>query len=67
VGKRAGFNDDRGQIIYYLKNILINKNIPYFIFENVKGLVNHDKGNTLKTIIELIKRHNNNYLSNFSK
>lgn len=52
--KRAGFEDDRGQIIYYLKNILKQKNIPYFIFENVKGLVNHDGGRTLTVIIELL-------------
>lgn len=54
VGKRAGFEDDRGQIIYYLKNILKQKNTPYFIFENVKGLVNHDGGRTLTAIIELL-------------
>lgn len=54
VGKRAGFEDERGQIIYYLRNILKQKNIPYFIFENVKGLVNHDKGQTLKAIVELL-------------
>ncbi|MBR1425605.1 DNA (cytosine-5-)-methyltransferase [bacterium] len=54
VGKRAGFDDVRGQIIYHLKNILVNKNIPYFIFENVKGLVNHNKGKTLNDIVELL-------------
>lgn len=54
VGKRAGFDDERGQIIYHLKDILQNKNISYFIFENVKGLVNHDKGRTLTSIIELL-------------
>lgn len=54
VGKRAGFEDERGQIIYYLRNILKQKKIPYFIFENVKGLVNHNKGRTLKAIIELL-------------
>lgn len=54
VGKRTGFEDERGQIIYYLSDILKNKKIPYFIFENVKGLVNHNKGNTLKSIITLL-------------
>jgi len=54
VGKRAGFEDERGQIIYYLKNILKQKNIPYFIFENVKGLVNHNNGQTLKAIVDLL-------------
>lgn len=54
VGKRSGFEDERGQIIYYLSKILKEKNIPYFIFENVKGLVNHNKGKTLKSIVELL-------------
>ncbi|VEU74959.1 Cytosine-specific DNA methyltransferase/Type II site-specific deoxyribonuclease [Mycoplasmopsis citelli] len=50
VGKRAGFNDKRGLIIYSLIEILKQKNIKYFILENVKGLQNHDKGQTLQTI-----------------
>ena len=41
VGKREGFNDKRGEIIYGLKNILKEKNTPFFIMENVKGLANH--------------------------
>ena len=59
VGKRAGFEDERGQIIYHLSNILKQKNIPYFIFENVKGLVNHNGGKTLSSIVELL--HNAGY------
>lgn len=54
VGKRAGFADERGQIIYHLRDILRAKNIPYFIFENVKGLVNHNGGNTLNIILSLL-------------
>lgn len=55
VGKRKGFSDVRGQIIYYLTNILKAKKVKYFILENVKGLVNHDKGKTIKIILELLK------------
>jgi DNA (cytosine-5)-methyltransferase 1 len=51
MGQRKGFGDTRGQIIYSLIEILKEKNIPYFILENVKGLVNHDGGKTLKTIL----------------
>lgn len=54
AGKRSGMNDDRGQIIYYLTNILKQKNIPFFILENVKGLINHNKGETLQSILELL-------------
>lgn len=51
VGKREGFEDYRGQVIYGLCKILKKKKVPYFILENVKGLVNHDKGRTFKKII----------------
>lgn len=55
VGKREGLqNQDKGQIIYYLCDILKIKKPKYFILENVKGLVNHDKGNTLKIILSLL-------------
>jgi len=54
VGKRQGLNDNRGLIIYGLLKILKEKNIPYFILENVKGLTNHDNGQTLKKILESI-------------
>lgn len=54
VGKREGFCDNRGQIIFGIKNILKVKSPSFFLLENVKGLVNHNKGKTLKTIIEML-------------
>lgn len=54
VGKRQGFQDTRGQIIYHLADILKEKQIPYFILENVKGLVNHNSGKTIASIITLL-------------
>lgn len=54
IGKRAGMEDKRGTIIYGLTEILKRKQVKYFLLENVKGLVNHDKGKTLKVIIELL-------------
>ncbi len=51
IGQRKGMNDSRGQIIYGLIRILKEKSIPYFILENVKGLVNHNSGQTIKQII----------------
>jgi len=55
IGQRKGFEDERGQIIYHLIRIMKDKNVPYFILENVKGLINHDKGNTIKTIIKALE------------
>lgn len=55
VGKRAGFEDDRGLIIYSLIEIMKKKRVKYFLLENVKGLVNHDKGRTFRIIQELLE------------
>ena len=56
VGKRVGTFDNRGKIIFSLIHVLKNKNIPYFILENVKGLVNHNKGETLKYILQMLEQ-----------
>jgi DNA (cytosine-5)-methyltransferase 1 len=52
IGQRKGMQDKRGQIIYGLIKIMIDKNLKYFILENVKGLTNHDNGNSLKIILQ---------------
>jgi len=61
AGKRKGENDDRG-VLFYNSHEFISKNKPrYFIFENVKGLLSHDKrnkkakyGNTFSKWIEML-------------
>ncbi len=55
IGRREGFSDLRGQIIYYLAKILQKSKPKCFILENVRGLVSHDKGKTLKTILSLLE------------
>jgi DNA (cytosine-5)-methyltransferase 1 len=52
IGQRKGMQDKRGQVIYGLIKIMIDKNLKYFILENVKGLTNHDNGNSLKVILK---------------
>ena len=54
VGKRQGMKDSRGLIIYSLAVILKQKKVKYFLLENVKGLVNHEKGETIKKIYDLL-------------
>ena len=55
MGRRAGFDDDRGQIVFHLARILSDKKPRAFLLENVRGLVSHDKGKTISIIInELI-------------
>jgi DNA (cytosine-5)-methyltransferase 1 len=52
AGKRKGFEDLRGQLIYEVIRILRAKKPKYFIGENVKGLLSHNKGQTLEIILE---------------
>lgn len=54
VGKRKGFDDNRGLVIYGIERILRECSVKYFILENVKGLVNHDKGRTFEKILTLL-------------
>ncbi len=54
AGKRRGFDDTRGTLFFDLARILRAKQPRYFIFENVKGLLSHDNGNTFRTIITAI-------------
>ncbi|TQR34611.1 DNA (cytosine-5-)-methyltransferase [Campylobacter sp. MIT 99-7217] len=56
VGKREGFeNEEKGQIIFYLAEILRQKKPKFLILENVKGLINHNKGQSLRAILELLQ------------
>lgn len=54
AGKRKGFDDTRGTLFFDLARILRAKQPRLFVFENVKGLLNHDSGRTFKTIISTI-------------
>ena len=51
IGRKNGFSDDRGQIIFHLSKILRETKPKCFLLENVKGLVTHDNGKTIKTIL----------------
>ncbi len=50
VGKRKGLTDTRGTLFYDFARVVKESQPKVFIFENVKGLINHDKGNTFETI-----------------
>jgi DNA (cytosine-5)-methyltransferase 1 len=50
-GLRKGFEDTRGTLFFDIERILRAKKPKAFILENVKGLVNHEKGKTLEVIL----------------
>lgn len=54
AGKQKGFNDTRGTLFFDVARILKEKQPKYFLLENVKNLISHDKGNTFKTIISTL-------------
>ena len=55
AGKKKGINDERGKLILtFIK--MVNKIEPkVFLIENVKGLLYHNNGETLKLVIEQLK------------
>lgn len=55
AGKRGGFEDTRGTLFFDVAEI-IKKHKPKAIFlENVKGLRSHNKGQTLATILNVLR------------
>lgn len=53
AGRRLGFKDEtRGTLFFEIEEILRRHQPRAFFLENVKGLAIHDKGRTLKTILE---------------
>jgi DNA (cytosine-5)-methyltransferase 1 len=56
AGKRTGFSldDTRGTLAFEMFRLARDKAIPYLLFENVKGLLNHDGGRTFEIILEVL-------------
>lgn len=55
AGLRKGFADTRGTLFFNIENIISIKRPAAFMLENVKQLKGHDKGRTLKIIIQNLK------------
>lgn len=53
AGKKMGLNDARGTMFYYYAKILEELMPKMFLAENVRGLVNHDNGRTLATMLKV--------------
>lgn len=56
AGKRGGFEDTRGTLFFDVAEIIKKHKPKAFFLENVKGLVNHDKGRTLTTILNVLRQ-----------
>lgn len=60
AGKRLGIEDVRGTMFYHYATFLNKLQPKMFLFENVKGLLNHDKGKTLNIILDVLKQQGYN-------
>ena len=55
AGKRLGLEDVRGTMFYHYATFLKKLQPKMFLFENVKGLLTHDSGNTYETICNIFE------------
>jgi DNA (cytosine-5)-methyltransferase 1 len=60
AGLKKGFYDTRGTMFFEIQRILAHKRPKAFMLENVKQLRGHDKGQTLKCILDTLEGRNNN-------
>lgn len=54
AGKRLGFDDTRGTLFFEVARIAKRKQPKMILLENVKGLIGHDGGKTLDTIVQTL-------------
>lgn len=55
AGKRLGLEDARGTLFYHFAKFLEKLQPKMFLFENVKGLISHDRGRTYKIIRDIFE------------
>lgn len=56
AGKRLGLEDARGTLFYHYAVFLEKLQPKMFLFENVRGLLTHDKGKTYQTILSIFEK-----------
>lgn len=54
AGKKMGFEDTRGTLFFEFARAVQEVQPKILLAENVRGLLNHDDGNTLQTIVNTI-------------
>jgi DNA (cytosine-5)-methyltransferase 1 len=55
AGNRLGFEDTRGTLFFEFARALKETNAPVFLIENVKGLLSHENGKTLETMLNVLR------------
>jgi DNA (cytosine-5)-methyltransferase 1 len=55
AGKKRGLEDTRGTLFYEFARVLKESDAKVFLAENVRGLLSHEGGETIKTIIAVFE------------
>jgi len=58
AGLRKGLEDPRGKLMITFSELIHKLTPKIFMIENVKGLITHNSGNTLKEIIDILNKDN---------
>ena len=56
AGEKKGFDDTRGTLFFDIERILKKKKPKAIVLENVKHFKNHDKGKTLKVVLNSLEK-----------
>ena len=56
AGKRLGLEDARGTLFYHYAIFLKKLQPKMFLFENVKGLLSHNKGQTYEVMLDIFEK-----------
>lgn len=54
AGKKLGFDDPRGNLFFEIARIAKEKRPRYLFLENVRGLLFHDKGETIREMLRIL-------------
>lgn len=61
AGKKLGFEDTRGTLFFEFARAVKEIQPKIFIAENVAGLISHNEGKTLKTMIDILENDLDDY------
>jgi DNA (cytosine-5)-methyltransferase 1 len=64
AGRKEGFEDSRGTLFFEIARIIKEKKPKAFFLENVKGLISHDRGKTINTILNVLRNDLNYFVPN---
>ena len=63
LGKQLGLEDERGKILFSIHELLAKKRPEFVVLENVRNILQHDKGETLEKILHFFRGHKYKYVN----